>query len=393
MKKKILFVMNNMNCGGAEKSLVSLLQTIDYSRCEVDLLLFKKAGMFMDQIPEQVRLLEEPRGYAYFDMPVGKALAGAVARGRIDIAWSRLCAGYVFRREPGRSRCEQRVWKYISRSIPGLAGVYDAAIGFLEKSPVYYVIDKVKARTKIGFIHNDYDKLGMDSVIDQQYFKKLDYIATVSEACINILTERFPMYQSKIVLMHNIISPAVILGLAEGESPLPRRGVTIVSVGRLNYQKGFELAVQACELLVKDGLDIQWYIVGEGEERGRLEQSIKERGLENSVSLTGLLENPYPYIKHCDIYVQTSYFEGRCLTVTEAKILQKPIVSTNFKVIYDQLTDGLNGLIVEQDGVSVYRGVRKLIDNQQLRRHLTDNLRQETLGTEHEIQKLYQWIS
>ncbi|MBW7457744.1 glycosyltransferase [Paenibacillus sepulcri] len=393
MKKKLLFVMNNLNCGGAEKSLISLLQAIDYSRCEVDLLLFKREGMFMDKVPEQVRVLAEPSGYTYFDMPVGKALAGTIRKGRIDIAWSRLRAGLVFRRESNRSRCEQRVWKYIGRSMTGLSKEYDAAIGYLEKSPVYYVIDKVKARTKIGFIHNDYDKLGMDPGIDLGYFKALDYIATVSEECVNILADRFPMYRDKIVLMHNIVSPAAVLSMAQDNAPTPGKGVTIVSVGRLNYQKGFELAVEACELLVKDGFDIRWYIVGEGEERGRLEQSIKERQLQDSVILTGLLENPYPYIKTCDIYVQTSFFEGRCLTVTEAKILHKPIVSTNFKVIYDQLTDGHNGLIVEQNAASVYQGVKKLINSETLRRHLTDNLRQETLGTEHEIHKLYQWIS
>jgi len=393
VKKQILIVMNNLNCGGAEKSLISLLQSIDYSICDVDLQLFKHEGIFMDKLPKQVNLLTEPVEYQYFDMPIRTALAQCIRRGRFDLAWARIRAGYIFKTETNRTRCEQRVWKYSSRSLKRLSKSYDAAIGYLEKSPIYFVTEKTNAKTKFGFIHNDYDKLGMDPKIDSKHFNLLDYIVTVSEQCVPILTNRFPMFKDKVVLMHNIISPDAVVDMAGDEISIARDGITIASVGRLNYQKGFAMAVEACERLVRDGYEITWYIVGEGEERQRLEQLISDKGLQHSLILAGLKENPYPYMKQCDIYVQTSLFEGRCLTITEAKILQKPIVSTDFEVIYDQLTNEHNGLIVSRDSQSIYEGIKRLIDDESLRTRFASNLKEEHLGTEDEVQKLYQWIS
>ncbi|HTG71766.1 MAG TPA: glycosyltransferase [Candidatus Udaeobacter sp.] len=393
MKKKLLFVMNNLNCGGAEKSLISLLQTIDYSAYEVDLFLFKHEGMFLKMLPREVHVLDAPDFYPYFDMSIKTAVVDCVKHSRFRLAAARIGAGFVFRTEKNSAKCEQKAWRYLSKALASLSKEYDAAIGYLEKTPIYYVIEKVKAHTKIGFIHNDYDKLGMDPKIDTAYFEKLSYIVTVSEECVRMLKERFPKFGHKIELMHNIVSPAAIIDMSVDQLDLPKTGFTIASVGRLNYQKGFDMAVEACELLVKDGYDIKWYIVGEGQERERLEQLVKSKKLEHALILTGLQENPYPYIKKCDLYVQTSIFEGRCLTITEAKILNKPIVSTNFTVIYDQLSHEENGLIVNQDAVSIYEGIKRLIEDESLRKHLTDNLLKEALGTEYEIHKLYQWIS
>lgn len=390
MKKKLLFVMNNLHCGGAEKALISLLETLDYSLYEVDLLLFKKEGIFLTKIPEEVNLLEEPYEYRYFDMSIKAAITDCLQKGKINIAMSRLQAGYIFRSEKNKARCEQRVWKYISKSLKPLAKEYDAAIGYLEKNPVYYCLEKVQAKKKIGFIHNDYDKLGMDPMIDRKYFNQLDHLVTVSEECVNILKERFPMYHQKIELMHNIVSPSVIVKLAEEDSFSKEKEITITSVGRLHSQKGFDLAVEACELLLKNGYELKWYVVGEGEERSKLEQLIHRKKLENSFILVGLKENPYPYIKHCDIYVQTSLYEGRCLTITEAKILQKPIVSTNFKVVTDQIQHGNNGLVVEMNGPAIYEGIKQLIDSKELRDYFSENLAKEDLGTESEVEKLYE---
>ncbi|WP_379137755.1 glycosyltransferase [Paenibacillus sp. sgz500958] len=393
-KKKLLFVMNSLVCGGAEKSLISLLQSLDYSSYEVDLMLLSHTGMFMGQIPDEVRLLPEPPQYQYFDMPIREALRNCLSAGRVDLAIGRIRTGLLFRNDHNPGTREQALWKYSAKALRPLPVAYDAAIGFLEKTPIYYVMDKVQARVKIGFIHNDYDKLGMNPELDRPVFERLDRIATVSEECVRILKRRFPEMEDKIELMHNIVSPSAIIGLSNVELSIPRKDrTTIVSVGRLNYQKGFALAVEACSLLVENGYDVRWYIVGDGEERPKLERLIKERGVEDHLILAGLQENPYPYIKQCDIYVQTSLFEGRCLTITEAKILNKPIVSTDFEVIYDQLTDGLNGIVVGKDGHSIYEGIRRLIEENGLKERLSRHLAEEELGTEAEIGKLYQWIS
>ncbi|MEC2056053.1 glycosyltransferase [Peribacillus psychrosaccharolyticus] len=389
MKKNILFVLNNLNCGGAEKALISLLETIDYSMYNVDLYLFKHEGIFFNKIPKRVKLLKEPFEYKYFDMPIKKALIGCIQKGRVDIGLSRIRAGYIFKREKNNAICTQKIWKYVSKSLKSVNKQYDVAIGYLENHPIYFCIDKVIATKKIGFIHNDYDKLGMDPDIDMDYFCKLDNIVTVSEECANILKQRFPMFSHKVEVMYNIVSPNMINNMALEKVAMNFKGVKLVSVGRLTYQKGFEMAVEACKSLVESGHDIQWYIIGEGEDREKLEKMIEEYHLKGIFILLGLKENPYPYINQADIYVQPSRFEGKSIAIDEAKILHKPIIATNFSTAKDQLMDKKNGLIVEMDSTSIFEGIKKIIGDDVLRTTFIDSLAKEKLGTENEIQKLY----
>ncbi|MFC0560074.1 glycosyltransferase [Halalkalibacter alkalisediminis] len=389
MKKNILFVMNNLTCGGAEKALISLLETIDYAKFNVDLLLFKQEGLFLSQIPPEVNLLAEPCGYKYFDMSIKTAIKDCIQKGQFDIVFSRLKAGYIFRTEENKAICEQKVWKCLSNILQSIQKEYDVAIGYLEKSPVYFSIEKVNAKKKIGFIHNDYNKLGMDPKIDEYYFSKLDNILTVSEECARVLRSKFPQYKNKVDVMYNIVSPAVLNKLSTEKIDIVKSGVTLVSVGRLTQQKGFELAVKACKNLVKNGYDVKWYVIGEGEERVTLERLIIENDLLENFILLGLKENPYPYIKAADIYVQPSRFEGKSIAIDEAKILNKPIVVTNFSTVTDQISNNQNGLIVEMNPKAIAGGIKRLIDNVSIRNSLKENLLKEELGTESEIQKLY----
>lgn len=388
MKKNILFIMNNLNCGGAEKALVSLLQTMDYGKYNVDLLLFKKEGIFLNNIPQDVNLLKEPFGYSYFDMSIKKAILGCIKKFRFDIAINRLLAGFIFKTEKSRVICEQKVWKYISRGIKSLNKKYDVAIGYLEKNPIYYCVEKVNADKKIGFIHTDYNKLGMDSDIDMKYFGELDNIVVVSDKSAESLKDVFPMYKEKIKVIYNTILAEDIIKKAFESINFNNDKTKIVTVGRLDKAKGFEMAIRACKLLIDKGYDIIWYVIGEGTERGKLEELIKENKLEDNFKLLGIKENPYPYIKGCDIYVQTSLFEGRCLSITEAKILQKPIISTNFEAIYDQITNGENGIIVEKNEKAICDGIIKLLDNNDLRYKLEKRLSEENIN-DNNIEELY----
>ncbi len=392
MKMRILFVMNNLQCGGAEKSLISLFETLDYTKYEVDLLLFKHDGIFMNRIPKQVNVLDEPDTYKYFDMSIQEVIKNSIRKGQLGIVWSRLCAGFIFRSEKNRARCEQRVWKYMSRALLPLDKHYDVAVGYLEKNPVYYCVDKVTASQKIGFIHNDYDKLGMDPEIDLKYFDQLTDIVTVSTECARVLMQRFPMYTEKIQVIHNIVSPTMINNMALDNVDM-KSGVRIVSVGRFNDQKGFDMAIEACRKIMDSGYQITWYIVGEGEEREKLTALIQQNNLQDIFILLGIKENPYPYIKAADIYVQPSRFEGKSIAIDEAKILHKPILVTNFSTAKDQITHEENGLIVDMNPESIYRGIKALIDDKPLRNQLINNLKKEVLGTESEINKLYELIN
>ena len=146
-------------------------------------------------------------------------------------------------------------------------------------------------------------------------------------------------------------------------------------------QKNYLLAVEAAKILNEKGIDFRWFFVGEGSERPNIEQRIAQYGLEQRVVLLGLRTNPYPYMKHCSVYVQTSSFEGFGLTIAEAKILGKPVVSTDFDVVHDQIVHGQNGLIAEMTATSVAEQIIKILTDESLLNHIIENVRNEKNNT------------
>lgn len=391
MKKNVLFVMNSLHCGGAEKALISLLEVMDYSKYNVDLFLFKHTGMFFKKIPSEVRLLPEPVNYKYFDMPFKKSLTQLMEKRSFKTICSRIILGYFSKTETNSAVIEQKLWRHMSTSIHKINKEYDVAIGFQEKNPIYFCIDKVKAKRKIGWIHTDYNKLGLNHNKEMFYFEKLDYIVTVSEELVNILKEEFPKYQEKITCIHNIVSSRMIKKMSCEQINFKEEdgGIALISVGRLAKEKGLDISLQAIDMLVKKGYDIKWYVVGEGNEREQLIEGIREKKLEERVKLLGVKENPYPYIKHSDIYIQTSRYEGKSISIDEAKILTKPILITNFTTANNHIKNNINGMIAEMNPESVANSLELLITEESLRKKFVHNLQEEDFGTEKEVESLY----
>ncbi|WP_028611934.1 glycosyltransferase [Paenibacillus harenae] len=397
MKKKLLFVMPSLSSGGGEKSLINLLSRLDYELYSVDLLLLNKEGLFLGLVPEQVQLLSVSGTFDLFSLRLGMSVQQYLLRGELALAYYRIMFSLQNRSAKNVSIGEQLSWKYMSKSIQKLNTRYDAAIGFLEKTSIYYCVEKVDAVKKIGWVHTDYDKLGMDPSYDADYFERLDYIVTVSNECANTLERYFPEQTEKINVIHNIVSPAIIQSMAnEKYDDVYNRvedEIVILSIGRLTPEKGFELAVLACKELLNRGYKLQWNIIGEGEEKEKLMKLIQENRLEQHFKLLGPKHNPYIYLKQADIYVHTSKFEGKSIAIDEAKILHKPIVVTRFNTAKDQIQDGLDGLIVDMNPMSVAAGVERLIQDRELADSITKYLSEQKLGTEEEIKKLYRLLA
>ena len=162
----------------------------------------------------------------------------------------------------------------------------------------------------------------------------------------------FPRLNSKTEVFYNITNPNEIKKMADAY-PLELRTcemqVVLVTVGRISEEKGQTVIPQATRLLLEKGYNIIWYLVGTGPIEIEIEEKIKQHDVANNVVLCGRKDNPYPYIKNCDIYVQTSKTEGWGLTVSEAKILNKPIVTTDAGVMREQIENGINGIITKND--------------------------------------------
>ena len=202
----------------------------------------------------------------------------------------------------------------------------------------------------------------------------------------------FPNHLNKLLIIGNITSPKLVLQLAEAPVEPLFNGLKLMTMGRLSPQKGYDMLVHSAKILKDSQLDFKWYILGVGELQNQLNQLIEKYDLHNHIVFLGLKENPYPYIKQSDIYIQPSRFEGKSLAIDEAKILHKPIILTNFSTAKDQITNEVNGLIVEMNPEALVDGIFRMQSDTHLKIQLIENLSSEIVGNECEIEKIYELL-
>lgn len=394
MKKKILFVIPSLDLGGAEKSLVNLLNSIDYNLYEVDLLIFTQRGVFLNSIPKEVKIINNSEAYQLFSKSVLVSVPVFLGKGEFLSAYHRLLFAFKNRYYKNNTISEQYTWKHTSMFLPKLKNEYDAAIGYLEKSTHYFVVDNVNAKKKIGWIHTDLEALKLDFDFEKKYFDKLDYLVTVSEGLKERLLIKMPFFKSKIIAIENINSRKMILQLAEQESKvkLEEKVFSIIFVGRLVKEKGLFMAIDAIKILKEKLLNVKFYLVGKGNLENELKKYVNNIGLAKEVVFLGMQENPYPIIKQANIFLMTSLYEGKSIALEEAKILNKPIVITNFSSAKDQIIDNYTGLIADMTPESIAEKLMKLYKEENFRNNLRDNLSHFEFGNENEIRKLYHLI-
>ncbi len=395
MKKKLLFVMESMGSGGGERSLLSLLQLMDYDKYDVDLLLFNKSGLFLDMLPEQVNLVDFGRNYQLFSLPLVNSIKALIKKGKLGLAFARALYSKAVNANADSSLYrDQKAWKHMKKAFGDKVFKYDAAIGYLEGKPNWFVAECVDAKTKIGYIHNDYYKLNMDKDFDLSVFKLLNHLVSVSDECARRLQDVFPDLKERVKIVENITSPSTLYTLCK-EVPYEYHRISaakLLTVGRLSPQKGYDIAVDAAEILAKKGIDFKWFAIGKGEMQAEIEKKIKEKNLEDKFILLGERANPYPYIKGCDVYVQSSYYEGKSIAIDEAKCFAKPIVATKFTTVLDQLVDEETALLAEIDAQSVAEKIERLLSSNEMKNTLSENLKKEKIGNEEEIEKFYEML-
>ncbi|MCI8496932.1 MAG: glycosyltransferase [Clostridiales bacterium] len=393
MKKiRILFVMCHMDFGGAQKSLLNLLSCMAPSRYDIDLLLFDRRGAYLPYIPEYVNVLPQSEELLETALPMAKYSLAQLKRGRPGAIWARF--SFAVRKRFSKSltpkqKKAQLAWSYMRTAISPLKKEYDVAVGFLHGACNYYVAEKVTARRKIGWLHTDYDAGGYSPQISRPYLQKLDSVVGVSTAITAGLAAHFPDMADKFHTILNIIPCGLTrkLSLESGGFPDPEfTGIRLLTIGRLSAEKSYDFAVKACAELVRRGHNVRWYVLGRGSLEEQIGRWIAEEGMEQHFFLLGATPNPYPYLRQCDIYVQPSRFEGCSMVLTEAKVLGRPCVATNYQSVGDQIRHEETGIITEMNFMSVADGIERLIRDPALCERLRDHLR-DFCGTEAEYEK------
>jgi glycosyltransferase involved in cell wall biosynthesis len=352
-----------------------------------------KGGLFCNLVPENINIIEPPFPYNCLGIsPINW-------RFYIKHPWffmKKIYSLFMLKKKTNLP-VGQTLWPIWKDSIGMCAKKYDVAMSYIEGLPNYYVIDKVDAEKKILWIHNEYTKLGYDKDFDREYFEKADAVVTISELCRNDLVNNFLALKDKFHILENITNPTLIKKMAEEEINDPvvenkKESLKLLSIGRLYPQKNYPLAINAAKIIKDKGIDFKWYIIGEGILREEIEKQINTLSLQENITLLGLRSNPYPYIKQCDIIVQSSLFEGKSIAIDEAKILCKPIVATNYPTVYDVISDNKNGLIADMTPEALAEKIILLYNNRDLRENLSKNLKKEAIDNTSEIKNYIKLI-
>ena len=388
--KRILIIHSNMELGGAESSLLGLLDTIDYSEYSVDLFLLNHSGEFLPLINSHVNLLPEIPSYK----ALMQSISTNLGEGNIRIALSRCYARVRSALSHGALHLAHNYKQYFHKLcvpyLPNIPGEYDLTISF--NDPHYIIGKKVNAKVKLAWFHTDASHLQFCDDIEKEMWGMSDYVINVSEDCKNAFDKKHSYLDvQKSLVIENILSKRLIsVRSGESQTDMPSDGaIRLLSVGRFCEAKNFDNVPDICRRLAEDGLNVKWYLIGYGGDEPLIRRKIAEAGMQDRVIILGKKGNPYPYMRACDLYVQPSRYEGKAVTVREAQLLGKPVVITNYATSAGQLEDGVDGVIVPIDNAGCAAGIAALLRDPVRMRALSENCAKRDYTNSAEVEKIY----
>lgn len=389
--KKILFMCINMNIGGTEKALLTMLNEMDRSKYEITLLMLEEYGGFLNQIPDGIKVmyLKEYKALKKFINDPPQLLAKELIKNRKVIGGLSLLVIYII------SKLMKDIsiyYKYILRNVDTLNEEYDIAIAYAGPMDFisYFVINKIKSKKRVQWIHFDISKIGFNVNFAKKIYDKFDKVFVVSNEGKDKLINFLPSLKDKTEVFFNIISCKMIEKMSyEGKGFSDDfDGTRILTVGRLSKEKGQDLIIPVLKKLKENGYKVRWYCIGDGPAKKEYEKLVDKLNIKDDFIFLGSKLNPYTYMKECNIYVQPSKHEGYCITLGEARCFNNPIVTTNFTGANEQIVNENTGLVCEINEEEIYKAIKKLLDDKKLYKNIKDNLNNEIVDSTKEIRKL-----
>lgn len=408
MKKKVLFIISCLESGGVSKSLVNLLNVWDYKKYDTSLLVCSmRDDVFSKYVPNDIHFIYDKRIESLY---LGiNGIVPLILGGNLLLALGSMLRLLL----SGFSKSLAGRWMAFIMPVVTKQS-YDLIVDYNGQQQLYYMVDKLKSVKKVSFFHNDYSKWPYYYKADRYYYPKVDHIFSISQVCVDSLKLYFPDCADKISVMENIVSPEVIYkqageGVDELTEMLVKEGqkILLVTVAHFCKRKGSDLSIEVAKILKKRRIIFSWLFVGRILEPKLFDLASKD-GLK-VINLTdkhypekdilsadlimeGVKSNPYPYMQIADIYVQPSRFEGKSISLDEAKILCKPIVVTNFSTVSDQFVNKVNASICQMTAVDIADKICELINDKMLRDSYINYLSNHLIDNTEEKSKLYQFL-
>ena len=362
-KIKVLFMIDNLRGGGAERVLSFILRDLDRERFEASLFLVIKEGIYLKEVPDDVPVSGIFRDVNTIKLGVFRSAYRLYRRSQLEL----------FKIFPALLSLRSRIKSH-----------YDVGISFCEGHNLPLLdLESNRFKKTISWIHVDLRThrcpLGISRV--GCYAGRADKLFFVSEDARKGFLEIFPAQHlnAKTEVIYNPIDTKMILQKAEMFCPRKKEKFTLIAVGRLSRQKRFDKLIRVHRRLLDAGIDHRVWILGEGEERALLEMEVRKEGVTSTFSFLGF-QTPYPYLKSADLFVMTSDYEGLPVALAEAMVLGKPIVSTRVTGPIELLENGKYGCLVENTEKAIEEGLKAMILDSSLREKYTARLRENKDG-------------
>ena len=394
--KKILFVINTLGRAGAETALIELLNHLDVDEYEISLYVLLGQGEMISKVPQKIHVKNKKICTDSVLSSAGRqkmlltSLAALFRNGHTGEKIAYIIKNLCVMKKTGKIQPDKLLWRVVSDGADRFDEKFDLAVAYLEGGSTYYVADHVNAKKKAAFVHIAYGDSGYTREMDRGCYEKMDVIYTVSKETRRHFLEFYPEYEKKVQIFHNIIDSERIEREAKklGGFSDSYDGVRILTVGRLAYQKAYDIAVQAMRQIKDAGYQARWYIIGEGAERKALEKQIAELGLQADFVLLGMKENPFPYYAQCDLYVHATRFEGKSIAIQEAQMLGCAVIASDCAGNREQMEDGVDGLLCPLTPEGIAKKIEELIDDTTKKERLAAAAKQKANGQTEDIQRL-----
>lgn len=360
MKKKILFLIHTLGGGGAEKVLVNLVNNMS-DEYDITLMTIIDTGIFKKDLNKN-----KIKYKTMFKVP------NKISNSSNDISGSLLNKTSRFKKI--MASCYSFFWKIIPIKTLykwKIKEKYDIEVAFLEGITAKVISASNNPNSKkYVWIHVDLqnekksEKVFLNRKQEKKCYSKFDKIVCVSNVVKEKFIEKYNFDEKKVIIKYNPINDKDILEKCNekiNDMPKNKGGYTLVTIGRLQYQKGYDRLVRIAKKLKEDSISFKIYIIGVGPDEDTLKKYIIDNGLINYVELLGFKKNPYPYLKNADLFVCSSRAEGFSTVATEATILGIPIVTTDCSGMKELLGNSEYGLITENDEESLYKGLKKML--------------------------------
>ena len=379
---KIVILCDRLNLGGTEVAMRALINKCLADNHKIILLVNEKSGKMINKFPKEVTIEELPIP-AKYDLYINRT-----QKNTLILIWKK------FKRKVFRLfKNDVEINQYILDNMDSYKESFDVALDFYGYGNILtgYCAQKIQAKKKATWFH---DENLMWFQFTEKYLDYFDKWFCVSDAVEKSLINSYGNRDARMEVLYNFIDIDEIKKRAEEVCDTSEMvgDYTILSVGRLAYQKGFDIAIEAARILKERNIDFRWYIIGNGVEYVNLRQKIQDYSLGDWFVLLGERDNPYPFMKKCDLYVQPSRHEGYGITLLEARTLCRPIIATDIDSFKEQIIHGHNGLLSTLEASDIADAIIKIRNQDGLSEKMVANLKQESSGFEEYYQKFKQFI-